>query len=122
MVCEVEAAVARWRDEGSDLGMSPVELEQFTEALEHSEHAVARRLGAKSSPRRHRYRLGCEERDRSTGAEAPERGASHPSPSRKTVSKLLDHRPWVCTFFAVMRLLGSSVPPLGFARPSTVAG
>ncbi len=47
IVCEVEAAVARWRAEGRALGMSAVELDQFAEAFEHNERAVARKLCAR---------------------------------------------------------------------------
>ena len=43
---EVEAAVARWREEGHDLGMSTVELDQFADAFEHEEREEARKLGA----------------------------------------------------------------------------
>jgi serine/threonine-protein kinase HipA len=47
VVREVEAAVARWRKEGRDLGMSAVELDQFADAFEHEEREVARKLGAR---------------------------------------------------------------------------
>lgn len=39
---EIEAAVARWRDEGRALGMSEIELDAFADAFEHAERAVAR--------------------------------------------------------------------------------
>ncbi len=42
----VSAAVARWRDEGSALGMTTTELEQFASAFEHPERDAARRLSA----------------------------------------------------------------------------
>ena len=45
IVLEVEAAVARWRKEGSDLGMTAIELDQFADAFEHAEREVARRVG-----------------------------------------------------------------------------
>lgn len=41
---EVEAAVARWRDEGGAIGMTAVELDAFEEAFEHEERAAARQL------------------------------------------------------------------------------
>jgi serine/threonine-protein kinase HipA len=41
---QVEAAVARWREEGRALGMSEDELEQFVDAFEHGERAAARKL------------------------------------------------------------------------------
>ena len=41
ILADVEAAVARWRDHGRDLGMSETELEQFEEAFEHEEREVA---------------------------------------------------------------------------------
>lgn len=37
ILTEVEGAVARWREEGRLIGMSDVELEQFSTAFEHSE-------------------------------------------------------------------------------------
>jgi serine/threonine-protein kinase HipA len=40
----VEAAVARWREEGRDLGMTDSELDQFADAFEHDEREVARHL------------------------------------------------------------------------------
>ena len=39
---EVEAAVARWRDEGRALGMTDTELDAFAEAFEHGERQAAR--------------------------------------------------------------------------------
>ncbi|MSP95859.1 MAG: type II toxin-antitoxin system HipA family toxin [Betaproteobacteria bacterium] len=42
----VETAVARWQEEGRALGMTGAELDQFTDAFEHSERAAARRLSA----------------------------------------------------------------------------
>ena len=44
---EVEAAVARWREEGRALGMTDVELEEFADAFEHDERAAARRASAR---------------------------------------------------------------------------
>ncbi len=46
IVSEVEAAVARWREQGRELGMTDVELDQFADAFENEERAVARNLGA----------------------------------------------------------------------------
>lgn len=43
---QVEAAVARWREEGRALGMTANELEQFVDAFEHGERAAARKLSA----------------------------------------------------------------------------
>lgn len=43
---QVEAAVARWREEGRALGMSENEVEQFVDAFEHGERAAARKLSA----------------------------------------------------------------------------
>ncbi len=45
IVHEVEASVGRWREEGKQLGMSDAELDQFTDAFEHEERAVAQKLG-----------------------------------------------------------------------------
>ncbi len=45
IVHEVEASVARWRDEGHNLGMTDAELDQFTDAFEHEERETARRQG-----------------------------------------------------------------------------
>lgn len=39
---EVEAAVAKWRDRGADLGMTTVELDQFAGAFEHEERIAAK--------------------------------------------------------------------------------
>lgn len=39
----VEAAVARWREVGCELGMTDAELEPFTDAFEHGERTAARR-------------------------------------------------------------------------------
>lgn len=44
---EVEAAVAGWRRQGTALGMTEVELEQFADAFEHSERETTRRLAAR---------------------------------------------------------------------------
>lgn len=44
IILEVEAAVARWREEGAALGMTRVELDQFADAFEHAEREVARKL------------------------------------------------------------------------------
>jgi serine/threonine-protein kinase HipA len=41
---EVEATVARWHDEARTLGLSAVELDQFSDAFEHPERAAARRV------------------------------------------------------------------------------
>ena len=46
IVGEVEAAVARWREQGRELGMTDLELDQFADAFEHDERDVARKLGA----------------------------------------------------------------------------
>jgi serine/threonine-protein kinase HipA len=43
---QVEAAVARWREEGRAIGMTDNELEQFVDAFEHGERAVAAKLSA----------------------------------------------------------------------------
>jgi serine/threonine-protein kinase HipA len=43
IIGEVEAAVARWRDIGQDIGMSEQELEQFADAFEHSEREAAQK-------------------------------------------------------------------------------
>lgn len=42
----VENAVRRWRQVGKAMGMTPLELDQFADAFEHEERAVARRLAA----------------------------------------------------------------------------
>jgi serine/threonine-protein kinase HipA len=47
IVQEVGASVARWRQEGKQLGMSTAELDQFEDAFEHEERDVARKLGSK---------------------------------------------------------------------------
>lgn len=53
IVLEVEASVARWREEGKDLGMSNAELDPFADAFEHDERDVARKVGmAPPRPRR----------------------------------------------------------------------
>ncbi|HEY4244493.1 MAG TPA: HipA domain-containing protein [Kofleriaceae bacterium] len=44
IVRDVEKAVARWREEGSALGMTDAELDEFTDAFEHPERDVARAL------------------------------------------------------------------------------
>jgi serine/threonine-protein kinase HipA len=41
---DVERAVATWRTVGAELGMSAFELDQFADAFEHDERAVAREL------------------------------------------------------------------------------
>lgn len=43
ILAEVEGAVARWRDVGRHLGMTDIDLGQFSEAFEHEERAAARR-------------------------------------------------------------------------------
>jgi len=43
----VESAVARWRERGHTIGMTPPELEQFADAFEHEEREVARRAAAR---------------------------------------------------------------------------
>lgn len=43
----LDAKRARGREEGHDLGMSAVELDQFADAFEHEERDVARKLGAR---------------------------------------------------------------------------
>ena len=45
IVHEVEASVARWRDEGHNLGMTDAELDQFEDAFEHEDRELARKLG-----------------------------------------------------------------------------
>ncbi|MBA3846282.1 MAG: type II toxin-antitoxin system HipA family toxin [Planctomycetes bacterium] len=40
---EIERAVAGWRTLAVEVGMSPLEIDQFAEAFEHPERAVARR-------------------------------------------------------------------------------
>ncbi|MGX5805504.1 type II toxin-antitoxin system HipA family toxin [Bradyrhizobium sp. Arg314] len=40
---QVEGAVARWREDGGELGMTSQELESFTDAFEHSERQAAQR-------------------------------------------------------------------------------
>ncbi len=44
IIHDVEAAVARWREEGRALGMSALELDQFADAFEHDERETARKL------------------------------------------------------------------------------
>ena len=44
IIRDVEAAVARWREEGRALGMSTLELDQFADAFEHDERETARKL------------------------------------------------------------------------------
>ena len=34
MLAEVDASVRRWREVGTDLGMTKIELDQFSEAFE----------------------------------------------------------------------------------------
>ena len=46
VVLEVEASVARWREEGHQLGMTDIELDQFADAFEHDERETARKMGA----------------------------------------------------------------------------
>ncbi len=41
VVREVERAVSAWRELGKELGMTPAELEAFTDAFEHEERKVA---------------------------------------------------------------------------------
>jgi len=41
---EVERAVANWRKQGRAIGMTDVELDQFADAFEHTEHKAARRI------------------------------------------------------------------------------
>ena len=43
---EVEAAVATWREEARNVGMTDAEVDSFTDAFEHEERAVARSLAA----------------------------------------------------------------------------
>jgi serine/threonine-protein kinase HipA len=42
VIGEVEAAVARWREVGVEIGMTEQELEQYADAFEHSEREAAR--------------------------------------------------------------------------------
>lgn len=44
IVHEVAASVARWREQGHDLGMTDRELDQFADAFEHEERDAARKL------------------------------------------------------------------------------
>ena len=44
ILTEVEAAVATWRDEGRVLGMNDSELDSFSDAFEHQERAITRRV------------------------------------------------------------------------------
>ena len=46
IVAAVEAAVARWRDEGRALGMTERELDAFADAFEHAERRAAQQLGS----------------------------------------------------------------------------
>lgn len=49
---EVEDAVARWREQGRTLGMTPAELDGFADAFEHEERKAARSAaGKKAKPR-----------------------------------------------------------------------
>jgi len=41
---DVERAVKGWRNEGRAIGMAKNELDQFSEAFEHSERVAARRV------------------------------------------------------------------------------
>lgn len=43
ILAPVEAAVARWRDIGHEIGMTPQELEPFEPAFEHEQRAAAQR-------------------------------------------------------------------------------
>ncbi len=45
ILAEVNAAVDQWRAVGRRIGMTKAELEQFADAFEHDERAVARRGG-----------------------------------------------------------------------------
>jgi serine/threonine-protein kinase HipA len=45
IVHDIETSVRRWREEGKALGMSAAELDQFADAFEHEERAVAQALG-----------------------------------------------------------------------------
>ena len=47
IMTEVEEAVSAWRQIGSDIGMSSVELEQFEEAFEHEERKAAQKFIAR---------------------------------------------------------------------------
>jgi serine/threonine-protein kinase HipA len=44
IVAEVEAAVARWREEGAVIGMTAGELDQFADAFEHVERTAAQKV------------------------------------------------------------------------------
>ncbi|HYW12895.1 MAG TPA: type II toxin-antitoxin system HipA family toxin [Longimicrobium sp.] len=46
ILAEVESAVRRWRHVGQGMGLTPIELDQFADAFEHAERAVAQRLAA----------------------------------------------------------------------------
>lgn len=49
ILAEVEHAVARWRNEARTIGMTPAEIEPFTDAFEHPERAVAQGRSRKRS-------------------------------------------------------------------------
>lgn len=44
ILTEVECAVSRWREQGRAIGMSELELDQFSTAFEHSERKLAKRI------------------------------------------------------------------------------
>ncbi len=44
IIADVDAAVARWRDVGRDIGMTDQELDQFADAFEHSEREAAQKI------------------------------------------------------------------------------
>lgn len=43
-ITDVERSVSRWREVGTSLGMSPHEMDQFSDAFEHAQRDEARRL------------------------------------------------------------------------------
>ncbi len=46
ILAEVEQGVAGWREEGRSLGMTPADLEAFSDAFEHDERPAARKIAA----------------------------------------------------------------------------
>jgi serine/threonine-protein kinase HipA len=44
IIAEVERTVSTWRARGREFGMRPEELEQFADAFEHRERAVAQAI------------------------------------------------------------------------------
>jgi len=50
MLAKIERAVSLWRGCGRDVGMTDAELDQFSDAFEHSERDAARRISQRSLP------------------------------------------------------------------------